>query len=54
LAFVFEKNSAIIIGLGGAGGNALEHIYQHLEDRGGINYLAISTDRQALHQLKIS
>lgn len=44
---------ALIIGVGGAGGNVLSYIYNNLKSEFGIEYLALNTDMQALTMLNI-
>jgi cell division protein FtsZ len=49
------ENFALVIGVGGGGGNALESIYEsyHLEGSNFIDFFAINTDVQALNNIKI-
>ena len=42
---------ALIIGIGGAGGNILSYIYNNLKSELSIEYLALNTDMQALTTL---
>lgn len=48
-----EDKFALIIGIGGAGGNILSHLYDRLLNEAGIDYLALNTDMQALNNLKL-
>lgn len=44
---------ALVIGIGGAGGNILSHLYNTLLDESSIDYLALNTDMQALNRLNL-
>lgn len=44
---------ALIIGVGGAGGNILSHLYDTLSEKSSIDYLALNTDMEALNHLNL-
>lgn len=47
-----SEKLALVIGVGGAGGNILSDLYERMDDP-GIDYLALNTDTQALDNLKL-